>query len=94
MISKLFSRSVKGRFPENLILSHDLLEGCYARTGLVSDVQVFEEYPVSYLADIIRRHRWIRGDWQILPWLFPFVPDNSSKKTEKYTLIPLTMEDL
>jgi len=75
-----FSQAVKGRFPENLILSHDLLEGCYARTGLVSDVQVFEEYPISYLADIIRRHRWIRGDWQILPWIFSSVPDCSSKK--------------
>ncbi|HWQ67229.1 MAG TPA: glucoamylase family protein [Methanospirillum sp.] len=73
-----FSRSVKGRFPENLILSHDLLEGCYARSGLVSDVQVFEEHPISYLADIKRRHRWIRGDWQIIPWLFPLVMDNAS----------------
>ena len=77
---EVFSRSVEGRFPENLILSHDLLEGCYARTGLVSDIQVFEEYPVSYLAASRRRHRWIRGDWQILPWLLPSVPDNSSKK--------------
>ncbi|MDD1728052.1 MAG: cyclic beta 1-2 glucan synthetase, partial [Methanospirillum sp.] len=77
-----FSLAVNGRFPENLILSHDLLEGCYARTGLVSDVQVFEEYPLSYLADIIRRHRWIRGDWQILPWIFPSVPDNSSQKQQ------------
>jgi len=75
-----FSLAVKGRFPENLILSHDLLEGCYARTGLVSDVQVFEEYPISYLADIIRRHRWIRGDWQVLPWIFSSVPGNSSEK--------------
>jgi len=74
-----FSRSVGGRFPENLILSHDLLEGCYARTGLVSDIEIFEEYPVSYLADIRRRHRWIRGDWQILPWLFPTVPEHSLK---------------
>nr|WP_319540445.1 glucoamylase family protein [uncultured Methanospirillum sp.] len=77
-----FSLAVKGRFPENLILSHDLLEGCYARTGLVSDVQVFEEYPISYLTDIIRRHRWIRGDWQILPWIFSSVPDSSFKKQQ------------
>ncbi len=77
-----FSQAVKGRFPENLILSHDLLEGCYARTGLVSDVQIFEEYPTSYLADITRRHRWIRGDWQILPWIFSPVPDNSSRKEQ------------
>ncbi len=75
-----FSRSVKGRFPENFILSHDLLEGCYARSGLVSDVQIYEEHPISYLADVKRRHRWIRGDWQIIPWLFPFVKDNFSKK--------------
>lgn len=75
-----FTSSVIGRFPENLILSHDLLEGCYARCGLVSDIQVFEEYPVSYLVDTRRRHRWIRGDWQILPWLFRFVPGNSTKK--------------
>ena len=75
-----FSRSVKGQFPQNLILSHDLLEGCYARTALVSDIQFFEEYPVSYLADIRRRHRWIRGDWQIVPWLFWSVMDNSSRK--------------
>ncbi len=75
-----FSQSVEGRFPENLILSHDLLEGCYARTGLVSDVEVIEEYPACYLADSRRRHRWIRGDWQIEPWLPAFVPDNSPKK--------------
>jgi cyclic beta-1,2-glucan synthetase len=75
-----FARSVEARFPENLILSHDLLEGCYARTGLVSDIQVFEEHPVSYLADSRRRHRWIRGDWQIVPWLLRFVPDYFSKK--------------
>jgi cellobiose phosphorylase len=75
-----FSRSVEGRFPENLILSHDLVEGCYARTGLVSDIEVFEEYPVSYLADIRRRHRWIRGDWQIVPWLLFAVPDSSLEK--------------
>ncbi len=62
------------RFPENRILSHDLLEGCYARSGLVSDVILYEEYPARYEADMNRRHRWIRGDWQIAAWLFPFVP--------------------
>lgn len=77
---EFFSQSVSGRFPENLILSHDLIEGCYARTGFASDVQIFEEYPTGYLADIKRRHRWIRGDWQILPWLFPSVQDSDSKK--------------
>lgn len=76
---KVFSGIFEGRFPEDLILSHDLLEGCYARTGFVSDVQVFEDYPDSYLSDMKRRHRWIRGDWQILQWLFPRVLDRSSK---------------
>ena len=63
-----------GRFPENRILSHDLLEGCYARSGLLSDVQLYEEYPSRYSADVSRRHRWIRGDWQIARWLLPRVP--------------------
>jgi cellobiose phosphorylase len=67
-------RALGGRFPENLILSHDLIEGCYARAGLLSDTMVFEEYPPSYRADVDRRHRWIRGDWQLLRWLFPGVP--------------------
>jgi cellobiose phosphorylase len=69
-----FIQTIKGRFPENRILSHDLLEGCYARSGLMSDVQLFEESPVSYEADTERRKRWIRGDWQLLRWVFPFVP--------------------
>jgi cellobiose phosphorylase len=75
-----FSHIVENRFPENLILSHDLLEGCYARSGLVSDVHVFEEYPSSYLADSKRRHRWIRGDWQIIAWLLPSVTDTTGEK--------------
>lgn len=69
-----FERALKGRFPENRILSHDLVEGCYARSGLLSDVQLYEEYPSNYNADVSRRHRWIRGDWQIARWLLPSVP--------------------
>jgi hypothetical protein len=69
-----FERSLGGRFPDNRILSHDLLEGCYARAGLLSDVQLYEEYPAGYSADVRRRHRWIRGDWQIARWLLPGVP--------------------
>ncbi|GAB4507746.1 MAG: glucoamylase family protein [Sulfuricaulis sp.] len=69
-----FERSLKDRFPENRILSHDLLEGCYARAGLVSDVLLYEEYPSGYDADVGRRHRWIRGDWQLAGWLLPRVP--------------------
>ena len=79
---EIFGRVFNNRFPENRILSHDLLEGCYARSGLLSDVQLFEEYPASYFADVIRRHRWIRGDWQIVKWLLPFVkgPDGKLQK--------------
>lgn len=69
-----FERTLKGRFPENRILSHDLLEGCYMRSGLLSDVMLYEEYPSRYNADVSRRHRWIRGDWQLVRWLLPNVP--------------------
>jgi cyclic beta-1,2-glucan synthetase len=69
----IFMQSTRGRFPENRILSHDLLEGCYARAGLLSDVVLYEQHPVSYQADVKRRHRWIRGDWQIAPWAFSFM---------------------
>ncbi|WP_245622545.1 GH36-type glycosyl hydrolase domain-containing protein [Pseudoxanthomonas dokdonensis] len=69
-----FEHALDNRFPENAILSHDLLEGCYARAGLVSDVRLFEDYPSRYATDVKRRSRWIRGDWQLLPWLLPWVP--------------------
>ncbi len=69
-----FERALGDRFPENRILSHDLLEGSYARAGLLSDVQLYEEYPARYSADVTRRYRWIRGDWQIARWVFPRVP--------------------
>jgi len=70
-----FEQALNGRFPENRILSHDLIEGCYARAGLLSDVQLYEEYPSRYSVDVSRRHRWIRGDWQLLRWLLPFIPN-------------------
>jgi cyclic beta-1,2-glucan synthetase len=69
-----FRRALKERFPENRILSHDLLEGGYVRAGLLSDVQLYEQYPSRYSADVSRRYRWIRGDWQIARWVLPRVP--------------------
>ncbi|MEA4855796.1 MAG: cyclic beta 1-2 glucan synthetase, partial [Solidesulfovibrio sp.] len=72
-----FRQAVDGRFPENLILSHDLLEGGYARSALVTDVDLVEEHPGSYAMDVSRRHRWIRGDWQLAGWLMPRVPGPS-----------------
>ena len=64
-----FERALSERFPANRILSHDLLEGCYARAGLLSDAQLYEECPSRYGADVARRRRWIRGDWQLAGWL-------------------------
>ncbi len=75
-----FERAMRGRFPENTILSHDLLEACHARSGLVSDVELYEEYPSRYNVDIDRRHRWIRGDWQITQWLLPRVPGSDVRR--------------
>jgi cyclic beta-1,2-glucan synthetase len=69
-----FERSLKGRVPENALLSHDLFEGVHGRAALVTDVVLFEDYPPGYLSYAHRKHRWVRGDWQILPWLFPRVP--------------------
>ncbi|MBT2746494.1 MULTISPECIES: glucoamylase family protein [unclassified Lysobacter] len=69
-----FEHALADRLPDNRVLSHDLLEGCYARAGLISDVRLFEDYPSRYAADVKRRYRWIRGDWQLLPWLLPWVP--------------------
>ncbi|MBK8680900.1 MAG: cyclic beta 1-2 glucan synthetase [Bacteroidetes bacterium] len=70
----IFHKVLERKFPENRILSHDLLEGCYIRSGLLSDVQLFEKYPPTYRADMKVRLRWLRGDWQIISWLFPVVP--------------------
>jgi len=67
-------RSVGGRLPDNRVLSHDLLEGAYARSGLVSDVLLVEDFPTTHAIDLGRRHRWIRGDWQIMGWLRRRVP--------------------
>ncbi|MEO8720020.1 MAG: cyclic beta 1-2 glucan synthetase, partial [Ginsengibacter sp.] len=75
----IFSKVLNDRFPENRILSHDLLEGCYTRSGLLSDVRLYEKYPTRYLEDAKRRHRWIRGDWQIGVWALPFVIDKNHR---------------
>jgi cyclic beta-1,2-glucan synthetase len=66
-----FEQVLGGRLPDDTVLSHDLLEGGYARSGLLSDVELIEESPTRHDADVQRRHRWIRGDWQLLGWLLP-----------------------
>ena len=66
---KVFSEVLSGEIPENTVLSHDLLEGCYVRCGLASDIVLMDGYPTSYNAYKTRLHRWIRGDYQILSWI-------------------------
>ncbi|HUB00218.1 MAG TPA: glucoamylase family protein [Terracidiphilus sp.] len=67
------------RFPRNALLSHDLIEGAYARAGLVTDVELVDDYPSHYSAYTRRQHRWVRGDWQIALWMFGRVPDESGR---------------
>lgn len=62
--------ALKGRIPENAVLSHDLLEGALARSALVTDIEVVEDYPTRYSVDASRQHRWARGDWQLLGFIF------------------------
>ncbi|MDI9245187.1 glucoamylase family protein [Marinobacter sp. CHS3-4] len=69
-----FEASLANAIPEGAILSHDLFEGIHGRTALLSDVIMYEDYPPEYLSFVRRLHRWVRGDWQILPWLWPSVP--------------------
>lgn len=69
-----FERSLHNRVPENALLSHDLFEGLHGRAALVTDVVLYEDYPPTYLTYAQRLHRWVRGDWQLLPWLWPRVP--------------------
>jgi len=75
-----FREVLEGRFPDNQILSHDLLESGYARSALLSGVEVYENFPSTYLAEISRQHRWTRGDWQILRWLFPRPPTSTAQR--------------
>lgn len=66
-----FERALDDAIPEQTVLSHDLLEGSYARAGLVSDVEFIDGFTSTYGAYMARAHRWIRGDWQLLQWLKP-----------------------
>ena len=77
----VFEKALDRVFQENRILSHDLLEGCYTRSGLISDVLLYEENPSAYLTDVKRHHRWIRGDWQIGAWMLPFVTSGGGRLT-------------
>jgi cyclic beta-1,2-glucan synthetase len=82
-----FNAALADTVPENALLSHDLFEGLHARVALVSDVELADEYPSSVLTHARRQHRWIRGDWQILFWLFPFVPSRRGLKRNTLPIV-------
>jgi len=70
-----FEAALAGRVPDATLLSHDLFEGVFARAGLASDIEVVEDFPARYDVSALRHHRWARGDWQLLPWIFGFGPN-------------------
>ena len=82
-----FEAALEGQIPENSVLSHDLLEGIFARAGLASDIEVVEEFPSRYAVAAARQHRWVRGDWQLLPWIFGF--RRKARDGSQITPIPL-----
>jgi cyclic beta-1,2-glucan synthetase len=75
-----FAAAMANRVPENALLSHDLFEGVFARAGLVTDVELFDEYPSNYLVSAARQHRWARGDWQLLPWILGWAHDATGRR--------------
>ncbi|UCF61800.1 MAG: hypothetical protein JSV37_03710 [Anaerolineaceae bacterium] len=79
-----FERCLAQRVPENALLSHDLFEGIHGRTGLVTDITLVEDFPPNYHIYIHRLHRWIRGDWQLLPWLLPKVPHADGERRSSH----------
>jgi cyclic beta-1,2-glucan glucanotransferase len=75
-----FEAALSGRVPENALLSHDLFEGIFARAGLVTDTEFFDDFPARYGVDAARHHRWARGDWQLLPWIMGWARDQSGRR--------------
>ena len=80
----VFREVLEARIPDNSVLSHDLIEGCHVRAGLVTDIELVDGYPSRYNSFAIRQHRWVRGDWQLLPWLAAAVADRSGKRTPNH----------
>lgn len=65
-----YLRCLDGSIPEGRVLSHDAIEGAYLRGGYMTDVELTDSFPSDVLSYFQRMHRWVRGDWQNLPWLF------------------------
>ena len=82
-----FERATRGRFPENTLLSHDLIEGNYARAGLATDITVYDDYPTRYETYTRRKHRWLRGDWQLLRWLGQWVPGPDGRERNRLSML-------
>ncbi len=81
----VFEKALDGQIPENSVLSHDLLESGYTRCALASDIELFDDFPQRYHANSKRQHRWIRGDWQLLPWLGSMVPTVDGERLTPFT---------
>lgn len=77
---RAFEHALKDRVPENALLSHDLFEGLFARVALVTDIELPDDFPSSFLGYARRLHRWVRGDWQLIPWIFSKIPDSERVK--------------
>ena len=82
-----YETATHGRFPENALLSHDLIEGSYVRAALATDITVYDDYPGRYLTFTRRKHRWIRGDWQLLRWLTLSVPGPQGMEPNRLSLL-------
>ncbi len=83
----IFNKVLTGRFPNDHVLSHDLLEGGYVRTALANDIELTDSFPPNYRTFSIRLHRWLRGDWQISDWIFPYVPLGNDKSERNPLLL-------
>jgi cyclic beta-1,2-glucan synthetase len=75
-----FERALHARVPDNTMLSHDLFEGCFARVALATDIEIFDDFPARYDVYMQRLYRWVRGDWQLLPWLRGRIPNALGKR--------------
>ncbi|TVQ45060.1 MAG: glycosyltransferase 36 [Saprospirales bacterium] len=84
---KVFHSVLNHKFPQNRILSHDLIESTYLRAGLATDIELFDDFPSTYLSYAKRNHRWTRGDWQIASWIFPKVPGQQGKNRNPIDLL-------
>ena len=82
-----FEATAGSAFPDNHILSHDLIESDFASCGLVTNVEVFDDFPAKYHAYARREHRWVRGDWQLLPWLGRTVPTPQGRQANVLPLL-------